>query len=146
MTAAKSVTVSVSRRFNASVERVFDAWLDPNRAGKWLFATPTGHMLTVEIDPTVGGHFYLVERRPEGDAEHWGTYLEIDRPRRLVFLFATEKDYPGGDRVTLDFTADGEGCVLTLTQIMSPEWIAYAERTEQGWTMILESLQRELAA
>jgi uncharacterized protein YndB with AHSA1/START domain len=146
MTAAKPVTVSVTRRIGAEIERVFDAWLDPSRAGKWLFATPDGEMLTVEIDPVVGGHFYLVERRSYGDAEHWGTYLEIDRPHRLVFLFATEKDHPGGDRVTLEFTADGDGCVVTLTQVMSPEWVEYAERTEQGWTMILESLQREFAA
>ena len=53
----------ISRRFEVSPERVFDAWLDSNTVGKWLFATPTGQMTRIEIDPRVGGKFVIVERR-----------------------------------------------------------------------------------
>ncbi|MGH2550447.1 MAG: SRPBCC family protein, partial [Thermomicrobiales bacterium] len=145
MTTAEPTIVQVKREFVASPERVFDAWLDPARAGKWLFATPGGEMLQVEIDARVGGHFLIVERRPDGDADHYGTYLEIDRPRRLVFLFTTERYSVEGDRVTIDIVPTSSGCELTLTQVMSPQWIEYADRTKSGWTMILESLVRELA-
>ena len=144
MTAIEPTIVQVKRTFDASPERVFDAWLDPERAGKWLFATPGGEMLQVEIDAKVGGHFLIVERRPDGDADHFGTYLEIDRPRRLSFLFTTERYGLEGDKVTIDIVPVGSGCELTLTQVMSPQWVEYAERAEAGWTMILESLAREL--
>jgi uncharacterized protein YndB with AHSA1/START domain len=133
------VTVVVSRRFEASPEPVFDAWLDPGRAAKFLFATPTGEIVKAEIDARVGGSFLVVDRRPDvGEAEHFGRYVEIDRPRRLAFDFALSKDMTDATRVTIDIRPVGEGCELTLTH--EGVWQDYAERTEGGWTTILEGL------
>ena len=94
--------VRVTRRFAASPERVFDAWLDPARAGKWLFATPSGQMVRVEIDPRVGGRFNFVDRREGEDIEHSGEYHELDRPRRLVFTFSLPKYSSDSTRVNVD--------------------------------------------
>jgi len=134
-------TVRVTRRFDASPERVFDAWLDPARAARFLFATPNGQMVRAEIDARVGGKYLFVDRRDGVDAEHFGEYLEIDRPRRLVFSFAVP-NYPT-TRVIVEITAQGSGCELTLThEGVLPE---FASRTEAGWGMILEGLSRALA-
>jgi len=132
--------VRVTRRFSASPERVFDAWLDPKKARKFLFATPTGEMVRVEIDARVGGSFCIVERRDGQNAEHYGTYLEIDRPWRLVFTFSVEKYGTGGDRVTVEIVPLETGCELTLTHEMRPEWAEYAGRAEAGWIGILDGL------
>lgn len=137
------VVVKVSRRFDASPERVFDAWLDPATLGRWFYATAGGQMLKVDVDPRVGGGYTIVERRPTGDAAHYGRYLEIDRPRRLVFTLALEPD-ADGDRITVELTPDGTGCLLTLTHEMAPEYAQYADRTQHGWTTILASLARHL--
>ena len=51
MSADPTATVRVSRRFESPPDRVFDAWLDPARAGRWLFASSSGRMVRVEIDP-----------------------------------------------------------------------------------------------
>ena len=90
MTTTADGKICITRRFNASIERVFDAWLDPEKRANGLFATPTGKMVRVEIDPRVGGTFNITSRESE-DIEHVGTYLEIDRPRRLVFTFGVPK-------------------------------------------------------
>jgi uncharacterized protein YndB with AHSA1/START domain len=136
-------TIVVSRRFDASPERVFDAWLDPARAARFLFATPTGEIVKVEIDAKVGGSFLIVDRRPEiGEAEHFGRYVEIDRPRRLAFDFALSKDMTDATRVTIDIKPVGEGCELTLTH--EGVWQDYAKRTQGGWTTILEGLAAAL--
>jgi uncharacterized protein YndB with AHSA1/START domain len=140
MTANPNPTVRVSRRFSASAERVFDAWLDPDKARKFLFATPTGRMVRCEIDARVGGKFVFTERRDGQDVEHTGEYVEIDRPRRLVFDFAVPRYSKEVTRVTVEIVAQASGCELTLThEGVHPD---YASRTESGWATILESLAR----
>jgi uncharacterized protein YndB with AHSA1/START domain len=136
------ITVSVTREIAAAPERIFDAWLDPVQARRFLFATPDGEMRKVEIDPRVGGGFTIVEKRPWGEAGHYGEYVEIDRPRRLVFLFRADPSVDGWTRVTIEIEPKGAGSTLTLTHEMDPEWAAYEEQTRQGWTMIVETLAR----
>lgn len=134
--------IRVTHSFAASAERVFDAWLDPERAGRWLFATPTGEMVRGEIDGRVGGAFDFVDRREGEDVEHVGEYVEIDRARRLVFTFGVPKYSPVRTRVTIDIEARGTGCDLTLTNEGVPaEW---KEQSRDGWTGILASLDELL--
>ena len=139
------VILSVTRDFDAPAERVFDAWLNPADAARFLFATPDGEMLTCEIDPRVGGRALIVERRPSGDAHHRMQFEAIDRPTRLVFLFAADPAEEGEwTRVSIAIEPKGEGCTLTLTHDMDPKWAAYEQQTRKGWTMILDSLARTI--
>ena len=135
--------VRVARRFSASPERVFDAFLDPAVAGRFLFATDTGEMVRVNIDARVGGRFVITERRAGEDVEHTGEYLEIDRPRRLVFTFGVLKYDPRYDRVTIEIAPADDGCELTLTQVMQ-DYAAWGPQTQQGWTKIIDHLARVL--
>ena len=142
-------TIQVTHRYAHPPEQVFDAWLDPAIARRFLFATPVGTMVRAEVDPRVGGRFTFTDRRPPmegfdaGDVDHVGEYLEIERPRRLVFTFAVPKYSQALTTVTLDIVPDGSGCVLTLThEGVLEEW---AKQTHQGWTGILAGLDELLA-
>jgi uncharacterized protein YndB with AHSA1/START domain len=137
--------IKVARRFEASAERVFDAWLDPATARKWLFVTDDGEIVRCDLDARVGGAWTITRRGPSPeppneviDMEHTGEYLEIDRPRRLVFTFGVPKFSPDMTTVTIDIVSDGDGCELSLTTEGVPE--EWRERTEQGWRMILDRL------
>lgn len=137
-----AILIKVSHRYEASPERVFDAWFDPEKAGKFLFATPDGEMIKTEIEPRVGGKFNFTDRRPSGDAPHLGEYLEIDRPKRLVFKYnATSCDEDMTEVVVEIKPLDGGGCELTLSHEMSEEWAEYEAQTTNGWKMILEGLE-----
>jgi uncharacterized protein YndB with AHSA1/START domain len=136
-------TIRVTHHFSQSPERVFDAWLDPRKARRFLFATAMGQMVRAEIDPRVGGKFIFVDRRNGEDIDHVGEYLEIDRPRRLVFAFAVPKFSAERTRVTVEIAPSVGGCVLILThEGVLPE---YASRTEGGWKLILEGLAAALS-
>ena len=142
MSTAVRGTVRVMRKYAAEQERVFDAWLDPAKAGRFLFATPTGTMVKTEIDPRVGGRFLFVDRRDGVDVEHHGEYVELDRPHRLVFTFWLPRYSPEKTTVRVDVHPLDLGSVVTLThEGVFEDFIA---RTEQGWTMILNGLAETL--
>jgi uncharacterized protein YndB with AHSA1/START domain len=149
-----NVTVRVTHRYNVPVDRVFDAWLNPSLAARFLFATRTGNILHCELEPVVGGHFTVTDRRPVADgddsffdAEHRGTYIEIDKPDRIVFDFAVEPYTDAPTRVTLDFVQLGISVTdLVLSHDLGEDETAraMAKRTEQGWERMLGQLEKVL--
>ena len=137
-------TVRIAHRLNAPVEQAFDAWIDPEIACQWLFSTDTGKIVKCEIDARVGGTFTIVDRRPDGDAEHVGTYVEIDRPRRLAFDFGVPKYSPDKTRIIVTIKPIDVGSELTLTSDnVQPEFM---DRTVHGWTTLLSRLEKTLNA
>jgi uncharacterized protein YndB with AHSA1/START domain len=139
------VVLTVTRAIAAPPEAVFDAWLDPALAGRFLFRTDEGELVRCAIDARVGGRATIVERRDGVDAHHRLQFETIDRPHRLVFLFAADPADEGEwTRVSVAIAPDGAGSLLTLTHEMDPQWAAYEEQTRQGWTMILGNLARIL--
>lgn len=142
----RPIVARAVRAFEQAPERVFDAFLDPERAGRFLFATAHGRMVKVEIDARVGGRYTFVDRRDGVDVEHTGEYLEIARPTKLVFTLKVPMYGSDVDRVQIDIAPRGKGCELTLTHQMGAEHAAYRERTEQGWGQILDAAATLLGA
>ena len=94
-----------------------------------------------QIDARVCGRFLIIERRGDRDDPHTGEYLEIDRPRRLLFTFDDNIAFDS-TTVTVEITPAAGGCDLVLTHVgVGPQWQA---QTHQGWTGILEGLARAL--
>ncbi len=131
-------TIRVMRRYAAAPERVFDAWLDPVVARRWLFATASRPLAHVEIDARVAGCFCFVERRARDVTRYRGEYIEIVPHRRLVFTLCSDA-YPRVDaRVRVDIAALAAGCELRLTQQNVPA--DHAEHIEGRWTGMLYGL------
>jgi uncharacterized protein YndB with AHSA1/START domain len=138
MTTKDNVRVRVTHSFSASAERVYDAFLDPAKASRFLFATPTGQTVRCEIDARVGGEFLIVDRRQGEDVAHKGTYLELDRPRRIVFTFSVEKYGKDSSTVSIELVPRGAGCAVTLTHEFSAAQRGMQERVRDGWSEVLE--------
>ena len=145
---AKPAVVTVTQRFDVSAERVFDAWLDTAVLGRWMFGIAfSDEVVHITIDPRVGGAFSFLIRRNGQEIDHIGKYIAIERPRRLAFTWAIVPQSPEPDvasRVNIAIVAQGAGCELTLTHEIPAEFADYAERTQMGWTRILEAQYRTL--
>ena len=112
--AAGELSLELTKYFEATPERVFDAWLG-DEWGKWL--PPGGATASVRtLEPEVGGSFVVDMQMPGNrTVEVYGTYVEIDRPRRLVMTWT------GGcagqeTLLTIILRAEGSGTRLTLKQ------------------------------
>jgi uncharacterized protein YndB with AHSA1/START domain len=135
--------VAVTHRFAVSAERVYDAWLDPAKMRNFLYATATGEVVRCDVDAHVGGRYTIVDRRNGEDVLHEGTYLELERPRKIVFTLCVPKYSPHEDQVTIEIAPLEHGCELTLTTETDDQW---ADDTQRGWTMILDVLNDTLPA
>ena len=145
MTAKPSVNARVSRRFDEPAERVFDAWLSRAMIGRWMFGPDVRdeEIVRLSIDPRVGGAFCFVVEREGEEIEHFGKYLEIERPRRLVFTWVVAGE-KAGSRVVLEIVSAGKECELTLTHELHPDWVQSIERVEQSWQHMLNALAAAL--
>jgi uncharacterized protein YndB with AHSA1/START domain len=124
--------------------RVFDAWLDPGLAGRWLFATASRPMTDVEIDARVGGGFRLADRCNGKTTEHHGQYLEIVPHRRLVFTLRGASRPREATRVIVEIVPRKRGCELRLRHENVPP--DRAHDTEARWTGMLYGLGETLAS
>jgi uncharacterized protein YndB with AHSA1/START domain len=151
---SSSVVIRVSHRYSAPAERVFDAWLTPGQASRFLFRTRTGNVMQCVITPEVGGGFTVTDRRPTADGDesvfdvvHMGKYIQIDRPRRLVFDLTVLTYTEDTTRVTVDVTPLGpHSCELLLTHELGTGETArlLEEATAKGWVNMLALMEREL--
>jgi uncharacterized protein YndB with AHSA1/START domain len=143
MHAENPLRLRITRRFAASPERVFDAWLDPEMARKWLFGSLETHPgRRVEIDARVGGTWRMTNLCEGMELEGVGEYLEIDRPRRLAFTFAIPAFGPHVDRIVVEIAPDGAGCRLTLTHEQLP--LEFHDATTSGWGKMFDGLDAVL--
>lgn len=142
--AGRPDVIRLARRFNAPAERVFHAWLDPDVAGRWLFATALEPVADVDIDPRVGGGFRFAERRDGRRVAHTGEYVEIVPHRRLVFTLAMADRPRVLTRVTAEISPLRTGCALALThENVPPE---RAGETEARWAGVLYGLDETLGS
>jgi len=78
--------IVLTRLFDAPRHLVFEVMTRPEHVKRWWGILDDKHSVTVcEIDLRPGGAWRFVGRGPQGDAEFYGVYREIDPPGRVVF-------------------------------------------------------------
>jgi len=133
------LTVNVTKIIHAPIEKVFDAWLNPETLSQFILPMLGMPQPQVETDAREGGKFKIIMQVGNNKIPHTGRYIEINPPNKLVFTwespFSTD-----GSTVTLKFNDVGENRTnidLTHIKFIDEE---RRENHEGGWGNILESL------
>lgn len=138
-------SLTLTRRFNATPERVWHAWTDPQALRRWFGPSPDMTMLVAETDVRVGGRFRIAMKAPDGEVhDARGVYREVVRHEQLVFTWAWQSTPERESLVTVRLEPDGAGTRLTLLHEQFAD-AAARDRHQEGWGGCLDSLQRFLA-
>jgi uncharacterized protein YndB with AHSA1/START domain len=139
-------SLTFKRRLNASPEKIFAAWTDPQKLVQWFGrADARRETMRAEIDLRVGGRYRVSFSVPAGEYfEVGGVYREIVANERLVFSWAWHSTPERESLLTVSLEPDGAGTLLTLHHAQLFDEAARAGH-ERGWLAALEKLERFLA-
>lgn len=142
-------TLTIRRVLKAPPELVFDVWTQPEHMLRWFSPGETYSTPFIEVDLRVGGAYRIAFIDPDGvQSVVGGRYLEIDRPKKLVFTWKWEDHDRYGDyetTVALDFHARDEGTELVMIHKGLPVGPMLEEHT-WGWQGTLGRLEKALAS
>ena len=131
--------VQVRRRVKASAEEIFELWTKPELMVRWMSPYPGPVNCKANCDLRPGGAFSLVMSSADSIREVAGTYVQIDRPRKLVFTWIGPLTNHVNTLVTLELNPRGDETDLTLTHERLPTQAIHEGHT-RGWGHILDHL------
>jgi uncharacterized protein YndB with AHSA1/START domain len=131
--------VQVRRRVGATAEEIFDMWTRPELMVRWMSPFPGAVHCQASCDLRPGGSYSLVMSTEGASREVTGTYVQIDRPRRLVFTWMGPLTNHVNTLVTLELIPNGNETDLVLTHERLPTEAMFEGHT-RGWRQILDHL------
>jgi uncharacterized protein YndB with AHSA1/START domain len=131
--------LQVRRRLKAGAEQIFDLWTKPDLMVRWMSPYPGMVDCKASCDLRPGGAFSLVMSSHESVREVSGTYVEIDRPRRLVFTWVGPLTNHMDTLVTVELNSHGDETDLVLTHERLPT-LRIQDGHTVGWSNILDHL------
>ena len=140
-------TFVVERTFDASPQRVFAAWADPEAKARW-FGNPDQGVAEYQLDFQVGGREY---NRGEVEGQEYtyeARYQDIVPDERIVYAY----DMHVGERRisvslgTVELEPEGDGTRLTYTeQGAYLDGLDTPEQRQSGTGGLFDALAHELA-
>ena len=131
--------VQLRRRVKATAEEIFELWTKPDLMARWMSPFPGAVDCKASCDFRPGGSYSLVMSSEESKREVTGTYVQIDRPRKLVFTWMGPLTNHVNTLVTLELNPRGDETDLVLTHERLPTPEMHVGHTK-GWGYILDNL------
>ncbi|MCC6287387.1 MAG: SRPBCC domain-containing protein [Chitinophagaceae bacterium] len=125
--------------YAASSEAVFDAWANPDVAKQWLFKSDNNEILGITMDVRKGGNFSILELNKGKKINHFGTYLEINRPNKLVFTLEVPEHFKGVATIEIEIVSHYEKSELVFTESGID-----TSKVEKNWHEMLDKLEEIL--
>lgn len=138
-------SLELRRVFDATCERVFDAWLSPD-AMRIFLGGESVKVIDIAVDPRIGGSYSITWETAQGPWTVRGTYREIVKNERIVCTWAFDEDDPGGvheSLLRLEFRPLGDKTELVLTHTNLRDEKSRDGHSE-GWESSFDKLAQQL--
>lgn len=139
-------SLTLTRRFRAPPEKVWAAWVEPERLIGWFGPADVKlGTLRADLDVRVGGCYRISFDHESGEhSEVGGVYREVVPNERLVFSWAWHSTPERESLVTVSIRPDGAGTLLVFTHEQFFDEKA-RDGHARGWNELFAKLEDYLA-
>ncbi|MDR6967029.1 uncharacterized protein YndB with AHSA1/START domain [Flavobacterium arsenatis] len=128
--------ITVSTTVNASIEKVWDTWTNPEHIVNWNNASEDWHTPFAENDLKMDGKFKSTMAAKDGSMsfDFEGIYTTVENHEKIAYKMADDRE------VIILF--DNLGDRVKITESFDPESENSLEMQKAGWQAIIDSFKK----
>lgn len=138
--------ITINKTINASVNHVWQAYLDPEDNKRWNTAGFGWTVGETHFDPRVGGKFEAEYKSPDGKNDFMleGTFVEIIENQKIIYEMPQNEMDKAKRVVEINFESVGNDSTsqTNFTVTFDAEDMNTLDRQKQGWNAILENFKK----
>lgn len=127
--------ITVQNTINASIDKVWEFWTQPEHIKNWSFASAEWHTPYAENDLREGGKFKSTMAAKDGSMsfDFGGEYTLVENHKAIEYVL------DDGRKVEITFTETPDG--VEIIQSFDPETQNSEEMQQGGWNAILDNFK-----
>jgi len=127
--------ITVQNTINASIDKVWKFWTEPEHIKNWSFASAEWHTPYAENDLREGGKFKSTMAAKDGSMsfDFGGEYTLVEKNKAIEYVLED------GRKVEITFTETPDG--VEIIQSFDPETQNSEEMQQGGWNAILDNFK-----
>lgn len=136
MTTASPITVETT--VNAPIEKVWDAWNNPEDIKQWCVGSPDWHTPSASVELKEGGTFTTRMEAKDGSMgfDMSGTYTTVSEHKEIAYTM--------GDGRKVRITFEDQGGTVHIVETFDAESENPPEMQRQGWQGILDNFKKHV--
>jgi|SRR5215217_7911094 len=129
-------TITVTATINATVEKVWQYWNEPEHIKGWAFASDDWHAPHADNDLRTDGKFTTTMAAKDGSFsfDFGGVYTNVQDNKYIAYTIGD------GRKVEIKFTANGD--TTEIEETFEPESQNSLEMQQGGWQAILNNFKK----
>jgi uncharacterized protein YndB with AHSA1/START domain len=129
-------TITVEAIINASIEKVWESWTQPQHITKWNAASDDWHTPYAENDLQEGGKMLATMAAKDGSFsfDFWGTHTKVLPLQEIATTLGDDR------KMSVTFTPTNDG--IKVLETFEPESQNSLELQQQGWQAILNNFKK----
>lgn len=127
--------ITVQNTINASIDKVWEFWTQPEHIKNWSFASAEWHTPYAENDLREGGKFKSTMAAKDGSMsfDFGGEYTLVEKNKAIEYVMEDSR------KVEITFTETPDG--VEIIQSFDPETQNSDEMQQGGWNAILDNFK-----